>query len=119
MRIGLYCDEDSMDRALVRALRARGVDVVTALEVGLIEKSDAEHLEFATAQGRALYSFNVADFYRLHTLYLKQGDHHAGMVLSRQQEYSVGDQMRRLLRIIAEVPPAGMRDRVIFLSAWG
>ena len=30
--IRLYFDEDSMHRSLVRALRARGVDVMTALE---------------------------------------------------------------------------------------
>ena len=40
-QIRLYIDEDSMDHALVRALRARGVDVVTALDVGLIERADS------------------------------------------------------------------------------
>ena len=40
MRIRLYFDEDSMHRGLVRALRARGVDVVTALEAGMIERQD-------------------------------------------------------------------------------
>jgi ActR/RegA family two-component response regulator len=70
MSIRLYIDEDSMDRALVRALRARGVDVTTALEEEMIERGDAEHLDYATAQGRVLYSFNREDFYRLHTTYL-------------------------------------------------
>ena len=40
MRIRLYFDEDSMDGDLVRALRARGVDVTTALEERMIERSD-------------------------------------------------------------------------------
>lgn len=53
-----------MRRALVRALRARGVDVLTAWDAGRIERSDQEHLEYAAAQGRVLYSFNVGDFYR-------------------------------------------------------
>ncbi len=52
MKIRLYLDEDSMDRALVRALRARGVDVTTALEADMIETNDAEHLEFAAREGR-------------------------------------------------------------------
>ena len=47
MRVLLYCDEDSMDKDLVRALRARGVDVATALEEGMIERDDADHLDFA------------------------------------------------------------------------
>jgi hypothetical protein len=52
--IRLYMDEDSMSRSLVRALRARRVDVTTALEEGMIERSDAEHLDYATTQGRVL-----------------------------------------------------------------
>ena len=39
----LYIDEDSGDRSLVQALRARGVDVITAQEAGMIERSDDEH----------------------------------------------------------------------------
>jgi Domain of unknown function (DUF5615) len=59
MTIRLYLDEDSMRQALVQALRARGVDVITALEADMIERADEEHLDYATAQGRVLYSFNI------------------------------------------------------------
>ena len=52
----LCIDEDSGDRDLVQVLRARGVDVMTAQEVGMIERTDAEHLQFATEQNRVLYS---------------------------------------------------------------
>ncbi len=44
MTIRLYLEEDSLRRALVRALRARGVDVTTAFEAGMIERDDREHL---------------------------------------------------------------------------
>ena len=108
-----------MDRALVRALRARGVDVTTALDEGMIERSDAEHLDYATAQGRVLYTFNVGDFYRLHTSYLAQGKSHAGIILVRQQRYSVGEQMRRLLKLVAAKSAEEMKDSVEFLHAWG
>ena len=36
-----------MSHALGRGLRARGADVVTALEEGMIQRNDEEHLEFA------------------------------------------------------------------------
>jgi len=37
-----YLDEDSMRRSLVRALRVRGVDLITALDAGMIEREDDE-----------------------------------------------------------------------------
>ncbi len=117
--IRLYVDEDSMDRALVRALRARGIDITTALEQGMTEHSDADHLDYATTQGRVLYTCNVADFYRLHTSYLTQGKTHAGIILARQQRYSVGEQMRRLLKLAATRSAEEMKDNVEFLQAWG
>ena len=40
MNIRLYVDEDALDKDLIRALRARGVDVTTALEAGMIERDD-------------------------------------------------------------------------------
>ena len=55
MTIRLYMDEDSMRHRLVQALRARGVDVVTALDVGMTEVPDENHLDWATMHGRVLY----------------------------------------------------------------
>jgi predicted nuclease of predicted toxin-antitoxin system len=117
--IQLYFDEDSMRRSLVRALRARGVDVITALDAGIVERSDEEHLDYATEQGRVLCTFNVGDFYRLHSDYLAQGKSHAGIILMRQQHYSVGEQMRRLLGLVAGKSADEMKNWVEFLSAWG
>jgi predicted nuclease of predicted toxin-antitoxin system len=115
----LYVDEDSGDRNLLQALRARGVDVVTAQEVGMIERTDEEHLQFATNQNRVLYSFNRGDFFRLHSQYLAEGKEHGGLLLARQQHYSVGEQMRRVLKVMALKSAADMRNSVEFLSAWG
>lgn len=66
MSIRLYFDEDTMRHSLVRALRSRGIDVITALDANLIERPDADHLTYATSQGRVLCSSNARDFYRLH-----------------------------------------------------
>lgn len=108
-----------MSRALARALEARGIDVTTALAEGMIEQPDTAHLDYATQQGRVLYSFNVRHFYNLHTLYLAQGRHHSGIILASQQRYSVGEQMRRLLKLIATKSATTMNDQVEFLNAWG
>ena len=107
-----------MRRSLVRALRARGIDVITALDAEMIERKDAEHLDYATQQGRVLCTFNAGDFYRLHTDYMAHNKSHAGIILMRQQHYSVGEQMRRLLRLMASKSAEDMKNWVEFLSAW-
>jgi hypothetical protein len=118
MKIRLYLDEDTMDADLVHALRIRGVDVTTALEQEMIRRDDVEHLEVATSQRRVLYSFNMGDYQRLNSEYLKESKHHAGIILAQQQRYSLGEQMRRLLRIIGKLSAEEMDDRIVFLSAW-
>lgn len=119
MTIRLYFDEDSMRHALVHALRSRGMDVTTASEQGMIDRADAEHLDYATRQGRILFSYNRGDFFQLHSSYLAQGKTHAGIILANQQQYSIGDSMRRILRLSASRSAVDMKNQIEFLSAWG
>ena len=118
MRITLYLDEDSQDSDLVQALRLREVDVFTAKEAGMNGCEDEEQLDHAATQERVLYSFNVRDFYRLHTQYIVQGKPHAGIILAPQQQFSVGEQTRRLLKLISVKPAEAMRNQIEFLSHW-
>ena len=119
MKITLYFDEDAQDSDLIRALELRGVGVIGAWAAGMRERSDEQHLLLATAQNRTLYSFNVRDYGRLQKEFLAQGRSHAGMILGKQQHYSVGEQMRRLLKLIATKPAEEMTDKIEFLSDWG
>ena len=91
--------------------------MVTAIETGMAQKTDEEQLEWAAANSRVVYSFNRGDFYGLHTAWLKAGRSHSGIILSRQG-LSVGEQMRRLLRLVAAKSADEMRNQVEFLSAW-
>jgi hypothetical protein len=90
------------------------MDMLTAQEADMIEREDRDHLAFAAREGRSLYSFNVGDYCRLHAM----GRSHAGLILAQQQRYPVGEQMRRLLRIVAAKSAEDMRNRIEFLSAW-
>ena len=119
MTIRLYCDEDSMRHALVLALRKRGLDVLTALEAEMIEETDEGQLAFAATQGRAIYSFNVADFCRLHSQWLARQRSHAGIILAQQHQFSVGEQIRRLVRLVGAISDEEMRNRIEFLGDWG
>lgn len=114
----VYLDEDSMDRALVAALRARGVDVQTALEAGTIEIADADHLAYAASLGRVLLTCNIGDFCQLHQEWLSSSRPHAGIVCMPQQGLSIGPRLRRLLRLLTTLKSEQMRDRLEFLSNW-
>lgn len=100
MQMRLYGDEDTMARALVKGLQARGIDVTTVFEEGMSEQSDVAQLEHATQQGRVLYTFNVGHLCKLHTDYMTQGKHHGGIIVVYRQRYSIGEQIRRLLHLI-------------------
>jgi hypothetical protein len=45
--LAFYLDEDAMRGSLLRTLRARRVDVESALEAGMIRRADEEHLAYA------------------------------------------------------------------------
>ncbi len=47
MQIRLYLDEDASSRSLARKLRARGIDVTTAISEGMLGEDDVAQLEFA------------------------------------------------------------------------
>ncbi len=107
-----------MNRALVRALRGRGVEVETALEAGMIERSDEDHLAHAASAQRVLFTCNVGHFCALHREYLDEGKMHAGIVVEPRQRRSVGAQLRALLTLFGELSPEQMENRLEFLSYW-
>ena len=108
-----------MDRDLVAALQARGVDVLTAQDAKMLHRKDEDQLLLAAEQRRLLYSFNVPDYRKIHRDWLTRGREHAGIIIGQQQRYSVGEQMRRLMRILESETAESMRNRVEFLSQWG
>jgi hypothetical protein len=115
--IRLLIDEDSMDHRFVRALRARGVDVTTVGEIQTTSFSDDAQLLLATQHQQALYTFNVGDFCQLHRIYMAEGRTHAGIIISLQ-DYSIGEQMRRVLKLMATKSAAEMVGQLVFLSAY-
>jgi len=107
-----------MDGDLVRALRSRDIDVLTALDANMIRRADEDHLAFAADERRVLYSFNLADFWRIHEVWVRQSRPHAGMLLAQQQRYTVGEQLRRIVRVVGNRSAESMQNHVEFLSYW-
>jgi hypothetical protein len=111
----LYMDEDASEHAVISGLRARGVDVLTSAEANQLGTSDADQLEFAKDQGRAIYTFNASDFARLHRECLEQGRSHAGIIVIPEQRYSIGEKIRRLAALVHSSTARSMTDHIEFL----
>jgi hypothetical protein len=118
VRSKFYFDEDSADKALVEALRLRGLDVCVPTEVELIEADDSDQLQWCIRNSRVLITSNIADFYRLHSALMEQGQNHSGIIAIQQQTLSIGERVRRLVKLWSVVSAEEMVNRVEFLSHW-
>jgi hypothetical protein len=72
----LYADEN-FKYAVVQLVRSHGHDVLTVQEAGQRGSSDVQVLAFATANQRAVLTFNRRHFIKLH----KQSANHSGIVV--------------------------------------
>jgi hypothetical protein len=52
------------------------------------------------------------------TSLLTLGEAHGGIILAPQQRYPIGEQLRRLLKLIAAKSSEDMQNQVEFLSKW-
>lgn len=102
----------------MHSLRRRQVDVLTVVEIGSFAMSDEQLLIWAATQGRPIYTFNAGDFSILNRRFQNEGREHAGIIIGVQQRYSIGDQLRRIVRILTTLTKAEMKNRVEFLSNW-
>ena len=93
-----------------QGLRRHGVDVLTAQEAGRCGLPDAGQLAFATAQKRAMVSFDT-DFLALHQV----GVQHAGIAWCPEQKYGIGQLIQSLLLLHGVLDRDSMRDHVEYL----
>ncbi|ALF53903.1 hypothetical protein ACX27_15250 [Nostoc piscinale CENA21] len=114
-KIRLLIDEDAMDHRFVASLRARGLDVTTVGELSRTGLSDEEQLAISTEQQRVFYTFNVGDFCQLHSVYMTENRNHSGIIISTQ-DYSVGEQMRRVLKLMTTKSAKDMENQLVFFK---
>jgi predicted nuclease of predicted toxin-antitoxin system len=76
--VRVYADEN-FELPVVKKLREKGYDVLTALEAGNANQGipDEEVLAFAIAESRAVITLNYNDFKNLH----KRDNNHRGIVI--------------------------------------
>jgi len=107
-RIRYYTDEH-VSRAVIGGLRQRGVDVLSVPEANRLGASDLEHLAFAFAEGRVLFTHDD-DFLRL----AAAGVRHAGIVYAHQRT-SIGEIIRGLMLIYQTLDAEDLTDQVEYL----
>lgn len=113
--IKLYLDEN-VPVAVSTALRLRGYDVVTVKDAGRKGLSDFEQLQYASSQNRVIFTFNVADFCKIHSVFMKESFDHSGIILSRQ--FPIGTIVKALLRLLSDMKHERLRNSIVWLSDW-
>jgi predicted nuclease of predicted toxin-antitoxin system len=101
--------DESVNLAIAEGLHLRGIDCTTTREVGLLGTSDAEQLAFATAQQRILVTTDE-DF-----LAIAPRQHHAGIIYWHQERRSIGEVIRRLVRLWEQYTSDALHNQVMFL----
>ena len=114
-QIRFFTDED-VYAGVAAQLRAGGLDAVSTPEAARLGESDLSQLLWSVQESRVLVTFNVTDFARLHHDWMTTGNHHTGLVVSKQR--SLGDTVRRLLHLAQALSAEEMQDRLEYLNQW-
>lgn len=113
--IKLYLDED-VSSIVATALCNRGFEVTTAHQIGNLELSDVEQLEFAVSKERAILTFNAPDYINLHREYTSQGKKHWGIIVSDQ--VPVKQIIKRTAKLLNNISREEMKNQLLYLQAF-
>ena len=116
MPIRLFFDHDSLDAELLRLVDRLGIDFTTSWMTGRARSSDEDILQFATAEGRLVYSANKVDFLRIHARWMQANRHHAGIIVRSIQQLAPHLQATGIERIADELERSEPTDRVFYLE---
>ena len=113
MSLELYADVH-VRRAVVVALRVRGVDMLTAQTDGAAELEDSELLDRASSLGRVLFTQDE-DFLREAIRRQRTGQEFAGVIYAHQLRVNIGQCIRDLELLAKIYDPADMANRIEYL----
>ncbi len=117
MNARLYLDEDVVPD-LARVLRSAGHDAISAHESGALGLSDEDQLLRATAEGRALLSFNYRHFILIARDWSEAGRPHSGIIVSYRQyrRRELRDLRRAVLHLVEVVTAEELENSVYALD---
>ena len=111
-KIRILLDED-VRPALAEILRQRDYDAVHVLELERTGKIDADQLECAINQQRAILTHNIKDFTRLDREHRNNGKEHFGILLSDQVR--LRELLRRTLRFLGRTAEE-VKNNILWLN---
>ena len=108
--IPLYFDED-VSANIVSNLRARGFDVVSARDEGMLRQDDDEQMTFAVSQRRAIVTHNRVHFEDQHRKFLQAGRKHYGIIIARRRPKDA-EVVARLLALLNALTAEEMENQL-------
>jgi hypothetical protein len=113
--VTFYLDEN-LSRHVAEILRSRGVDAISAHEVGQLQVDDRTQLRYAAGQGRAIVTCDIADFAELAGELIAANIDHPGIVLVPStfgtEEFSA---IAGAVEQVADAYPDGLAGALIYL----
>jgi predicted nuclease of predicted toxin-antitoxin system len=116
LSVAFYFDEHSKS-SLLRALRQRGVDVVSVQEDGLAGAADPDVLDRATRLGRVVFSQDD-DFLVEAARRQRAGLNFAGVIYARQNRVTVRQCIEQLEFMATCAETDEFRSQVVYLPLW-
>ena len=111
----LHLDADTSNKALYKALIARGHDISrTPNDWMRRDASDERQLLGATAHGRCIFTFNIRDF----LAFAKQHPRHAGIIRAAQSSWTLSALIDALDRVLSETDAGDWIGQVRWLNDW-
>ena len=110
--IKLYLDED-VHKKIALALRLKGYNVISAHEIKKQGITDYNQLDNAISEQRAIFTFNIGDFQKLHKKYLDAGKEHFGILLSKQIPF--GETLNRLTKFLFTHTPTELKNNLFWI----
>lgn len=99
--------DEHVSAAVAKGLRRFGIDVTTTPDAGLMGALDRDHLAFALAQNRFLYTQDK-HFLKLHA----SGIPHAGIAYCRPRSRQINEIVQALVLIWEVYEPSEMRNHL-------
>jgi predicted nuclease of predicted toxin-antitoxin system len=106
----IYADEN-VERSIIEGLRRRGIEIISARELGFIGQPDEFHIKKAV-ELRAVILTHDIDFLRIAS---RPDIKHGGIIFSHSKDVSIGQCIRGVELIVNILTDKDMENHIEFL----